>query len=205
MSDRLLIFLLAKIIVSEIEKRTFVTRIGSNELIKVFLLLDHLSVGRGFINQDEKPISFRNLAGERNRLVQMLKKFLGRRSTVGASQFGGGKIGVEGDGLVKMRDRFLAPQFFRQITPRKEFLSRFVGLGRDRNLAVRRGRGGGLRGTLRFVASQQTNRAHREYCRENQSHRFSWNHEVSPLSGRSPPPGVNAGAVPQYVFSELER
>ncbi len=51
--NRLLILLLSKVVVPEIETRALVIWVGGHEFIEILLLLDDLSVGAGFIGKNE--------------------------------------------------------------------------------------------------------------------------------------------------------
>ena len=122
--DGLLVFLLAEVVAAEIEERALIVRIGGNQLVEIFLLLDDFAVGGGLVDEDEQALAFRRLAGQRDCLVQCSKNSLAVAALLARANSAEAKSGSSARALSKCAIESCACSFSARSRPaRNSFLA----------------------------------------------------------------------------------
>ena len=158
--------------------RAFIIRIGRDQFVEIVFLFGYVAVGSRLVGKNEKLFALRSFVRKADCLVEMFEEFLGGRRGVCAFRFRGCEIGIECDGLVKMRERILNPKFVGQLPSLQKFASGFFGLGCDGDLSTRCG----ICGSVGLVTNTPACCRQYDQHNRNETRRFTEAHRGTPSS-----------------------
>src|SRR5262249_12827342 len=102
-----------EVVDAQVEMGAFIAGVLGYQFFEILLLLCYVTVGSGLASQNKEFLPFRRFIHQAHCLLLVLEEILGRRSSVAPRQFCAGKLRIERERTIEVREGVLRKKFFR--------------------------------------------------------------------------------------------